>query len=106
MIAVIQRAKQASVTINGKVKSSIEHGLVVLVGIEDEDSQEDIEWLAAKIVNLRVFDDADGVMNLSLVDVDAELLVISQFSSTSKPSDRKFQEMFHFSSSSSFPSPP
>ena len=79
MIAVIQRARDASVTIEGSVKSSIDHGLMVLVGIEDEDSQDDIDWLATKIVNLRVFDDENGVMNLSLMDVDADLLVISQF---------------------------
>ncbi len=79
MIAVIQRAKEASVTINGDVKSSISHGLLVLVGIEDEDNQEDVSWLASKIVNLRIFDDDNGVMNLSSMDIDADILVISQF---------------------------
>ena len=79
MIAVIQRAKEASVKITGTLKSSISTGLVVLLGIEDRDSNEDIEWLARKIVNLRIFDDPNGVMNLSSLDINGELLVVSQF---------------------------
>jgi D-tyrosyl-tRNA(Tyr) deacylase len=79
MIAVIQRARDASVTIDGSVKSGIDHGLLVLVGIEDQDGHEDISWLAAKIVNLRIFDDEEGVMNRSCLDVNADILVISQF---------------------------
>ncbi len=79
MIAVIQRASQASVTIEGKITASIGVGLVVLVGIEDADGPEDVEWLAAKVVNLRIFNDTEGVMNLSVKDVGGELLAVSQF---------------------------
>jgi len=79
MRAVIQRVSHASVTINGNCKSAIKEGLLVLVGIEEADGQEDIEWLCKKIVNLRIFDDENGVMNKSVVDVDGEILVISQF---------------------------
>ena len=79
MIAVIQRVATASVTIGGSVKSSIAHGLLVLVGIEDADTQDDIQWLASKIVNLRIFNDDQDVMNLSVKDVDGEILVVSQF---------------------------
>ena len=79
MIAVIQRVSSASVAINEKEKSSIEKGLLVLVGIEDADTQEDIDWLCAKIVNLRIFDDAEGVMNISLLDINGDALVVSQF---------------------------
>lgn len=79
MKAVIQRVQQASVTINGEVYSQINNGLLVLLGIETEDEMEDIEWLSAKIVNMRIFDDAQGVMNLSLKDVQGDLLLISQF---------------------------
>lgn len=79
MIAVIQRTAQASVTIEGKVTASIGTGLLVLVGIEDADGPEDVEWLAAKVVNLRIFNDAEGVMNLSVKDVGGELLAVSQF---------------------------
>ena len=79
MRAVIQRVSHASVTIEGAVKSSIGQGLLVLVGCENADNQEDIEWLSKKIVNLRVFDDENGVMNRSLLDVKGEILVVSQF---------------------------
>jgi D-aminoacyl-tRNA deacylase len=79
MRAVIQRVSKASVTINKEVRSSIEKGLLVLVGIEDADTAEDIVWLSGKIVNLRIFDDADGVMNLSVKEVAGELLLVSQF---------------------------
>ena len=79
MIAVIQRVSSASVAINEKEKSSIEKGLLVLVGIEDADTQEDIDWLCAKIVNLRIFGDAEGVMNISLLDINGDALVVSQF---------------------------
>jgi D-Tyr-tRNAtyr deacylase len=79
MRAVIQRVSHASVTINGNCKSAIKEGLLVLVGIEEADGQEDIEWLCKKIVNLRIFDDENGVMNKSVLDVDGEILVISQF---------------------------
>ena len=72
-------AGHASVTINGNCKSAIKEGLLVLVGIEEADGQEDIEWLCKKIVNLRIFDDENGVMNKSVLDVDGEILVISQF---------------------------
>jgi D-tyrosyl-tRNA(Tyr) deacylase len=79
MIAVIQRVSSASVTIEGKVKSSINKGLLVLVGIEDADTQEDIDWLAGKIVNLRIFDDSGGVMNLSVKDEGGDIIAVSQF---------------------------
>ncbi|MCQ2210392.1 MAG: D-aminoacyl-tRNA deacylase [Paludibacteraceae bacterium] len=79
MRIVIQRVTEASVTINGKLKSEIQKGLLVLVGIEDRDTDEDIEWLAGKIVNIRIFDDENGVMNKSVMDVNGEILVVSQF---------------------------
>jgi len=79
MRAVIQRVSHASVTINGTCKSAIKEGLLVLTGIEEADGQEDIEWLCKKIVNLRIFDDENGVMNKSVLDIDGEILVISQF---------------------------
>ena len=79
MRAVIQRVSEASVTIDGNVTGKIKSGLLILVGCENNDNQEDIEWLAKKIVNLRIFDDENGVMNRSLKDVDGELLVVSQF---------------------------
>lgn len=79
MKVVIQRVTKSSVTIDGKLKSSIGKGLLVLVGIEDSDTVEDITWLSSKIINLRIFNDENEVMNLSLKDIDAELLLISQF---------------------------
>ena len=79
MIAVIQRVKQASVEINASLHSSIGIGLLVLIGIEEADGQEDIEWLASKIINLRIFNDAEGVMNISLKDSGGDLLIVSQF---------------------------
>lgn len=79
MRAVIQRASQASVTIDGQVRGAIQQGLVVLLGIEDADTAEDIEWLSGKIVRLRVFDDEAGVMNRSVQDVGGGILLISQF---------------------------
>ena len=79
MRTVIQRVKRASVTIDGQVKSAIKQGLLILVGIEDADTHEDIDWLTKKIANLRIFDDEAGVMNCSIQDVNGELLVVSQF---------------------------
>ncbi len=79
MIALIQRVTQASVTIEGKTTASIGKGLLVLVGIEEADHSEDIEWLSAKVINLRIFNDAEGVMNLSVKDVQGEILAVSQF---------------------------
>ncbi|MDU1904917.1 MAG: D-aminoacyl-tRNA deacylase [Dysgonomonas sp.] len=79
MRVVIQRVKNASVSIENKVYSSINKGLLILVGIEDTDSCEDIEWLCNKITNLRVFNDENGVMNLSVKDINGELLAVSQF---------------------------
>ena len=79
MRVVIQRAGHASVTINGHCKSAIGKGLMILVGIEEADNHEDIDWLGKKIVNLRIFDDENGVMNKSVLDIDGEILVISQF---------------------------
>lgn len=79
MIAVIQRVSESSVSIGGEVKSSIRRGVMILLGIEEADGLEDISWLSRKIVNLRIFPDEGGVMNKSLLDVDGEALVISQF---------------------------
>lgn len=79
MRAVIQRVSEASVVIDAKVVADIGTGLLILLGIEDADSQDDIEWLSRKITNLRIFNDQDGVMNLSLRDVNGEIIVVSQF---------------------------
>jgi len=79
MRAVIQRVSRASVTIENKVKSSIGQGYLVLLGCENADTDEDIQWLAKKICGLRVFDDENGVMNKSIMDVNGEILVVSQF---------------------------
>ncbi len=79
MIAVIQRVTSASVTIEEKIKSSIDKGLLVLVGIDEQDTQEDIDWLSAKIINLRIFNDAESVMNISLLDDGGDMIVVSQF---------------------------
>ena len=79
MRTVIQRVNKASVTIEGNIKSSINEGLLILVGIEETDTLEDAEWLAKKISTLRIFNDDNGVMNKSVIDIDGELLVISQF---------------------------
>lgn len=79
MRLLIQRVTEASVTIDQKVKSAIEKGLLVLVGIENEDDSTDIEWLTRKLLNLRIFDDENGVMNKSVTDVGGDLLIISQF---------------------------
>lgn len=79
MIAVIQRVSEASVTIEQQVKGAIDTGLLVLLGIASEDNDEDIEWLVKKIINLRIFGDEEGKMNLSLNDVQGDILLISQF---------------------------
>lgn len=79
MRAVIQRVTSASVTIEGNEKSAIGLGLLILLGVEDLDNQDDVEWLVKKISNLRIFDDDEGVMNRSLLDVEGEALVVSQF---------------------------
>ncbi len=79
MRVVIQRVKEASVTINAQIKSAITEGLLILVGVEDIDAAEDIKWLAAKIVNLRIFGDENGLMNRSVMDIQGEMLVVSQF---------------------------
>lgn len=79
MKVVIQRVSQASVTIENKLKSSVSKGLLILVGIEDADNQEDIDFLSKKIVNLRIFDDENGVMNCSVLDISGDILCVSQF---------------------------
>ena len=79
MRAVVQRVSHASVTIEGVVKSSIQKGFLVLLGCENADTQEDIDWLAHKIAGLRVFDDEQGVMNKSIMDVGGDIIVVSQF---------------------------
>lgn len=79
MRLLIQRVREASVTIEGEVRSKIGQGLLVLVGIEEADGDEDIEWLAGKLLRLRIFDDEQGVMNLDVQQVGGELLIVSQF---------------------------
>ncbi|MBS6574298.1 D-aminoacyl-tRNA deacylase [Parabacteroides goldsteinii] len=79
MRTVIQRVQHCSVTIDGQLKSNIGNGMLVLVGIEDRDTQEDIEWLCKKIANLRIFDDENGVMNRSVINMGGEVMVVSQF---------------------------
>ena len=79
MRAVLQRTAFASVKVDGNITGSIQKGLLVLMGVEDADSVEDIEWLSSKIVNLRIFDDENGVMNFSVKDVDGDILLVSQF---------------------------
>jgi D-tyrosyl-tRNA(Tyr) deacylase len=79
MRAVIQRVSEASVTVDRKITGAIKTGLLILLGIEDADTPEDIEWLSGKIVNMRIFNDEQGVMNISLKDIDGEMLLVSQF---------------------------
>lgn len=79
MRLVIQRVKHASVTIDDKVKSEIKQGLLILCGVESEDTLEDVDWLVGKVSKLRIFDDENGVMNRSVMDIDGEALVVSQF---------------------------
>ncbi len=79
MRAVIQRVNHASITIDGHIKSSIKNGLLVFAGIEDADNNDDIEWLSNKIVNLRIFDDDNKVPNISVKDIDGDILLVSQF---------------------------
>lgn len=79
MKSVIQRVSSASVTIDSKIVAEIQNGLLVLVGIEEADTQEDIDWLSQKICNLRIFGDENQVMNLSVKDIDGEVIVVSQF---------------------------
>lgn len=79
MRVVIQRVKSSAVTISGEIRSSTGPGLLVFVGIEDADTVEDAAWLAAKVVNMRLFDDSDGVMNLSALETGSEIMIVSQF---------------------------
>jgi len=79
MRVLIQRVSEAAVKIDGEIVSSIGKGLLVLLGVEEADTSEDVQWLSAKIVNLRVFDDANGVMNLSVKEVNGEIILVSQF---------------------------
>lgn len=79
MRIVIQRVSGASVSIKGTMKSAIQQGFLILLGIGEDDSEDDIEWLVKKVVNLRVFDDEQGVMNKSILDINGEILVVSQF---------------------------
>ncbi len=79
MKVVIQRVSQASVTIDNQIVANIQKGLLVLVGIEDADTQEDSSWLSSKIVNLRIFGDENDIMNLSVKDIDGDIIVVSQF---------------------------
>ena len=79
MRIVIQRVSEASVSIKGTMKSAIQQGFLILLGIGEEDTEDDIEWLVKKVVNLRVFDDEQGIMNKSILDINGEILVVSQF---------------------------
>ncbi|MAU17274.1 MAG: D-tyrosyl-tRNA(Tyr) deacylase [Muricauda sp.] len=79
MRTVLQRVSKASVTVDGEIVSSIGNGLLVLLGVEDADAKEDIEWLTQKIANLRIFNDGNGVMNRSVMDVGGDIIVVSQF---------------------------
>lgn len=79
MRTVIQRVTQASVTVNGNITGQIGNGLLILVGVEDSDTIQDIEWLAKKVAGMRIFDDENGVMNRSVMDIDGNILVVSQF---------------------------
>jgi D-tyrosyl-tRNA(Tyr) deacylase len=79
MRAVIQRVTRASVTIDGEIKSAVANGLMVLVGIEDTDTRDDLEWLSTKIVNLRIFNDKEGVMNIAVRENGGDILLVSQF---------------------------
>ncbi len=79
MRIVIQRVSEASVSIKNTMKSAIQQGFLILLGIGEDDSEDDIEWLVKKVVNLRVFDDEQGVMNKSILDINGEILVVSQF---------------------------
>lgn len=79
MRIVIQRVSEASVSIKGTMKSAIQQGFLILLGIGEDDSEDDIEWLVKKVVNIRVFDDEQGIMNKSILDVNGEILVVSQF---------------------------
>lgn len=79
MRLVIQRVSHASVTINGVCKSAIKEGFIILVGIEEADTKEDADWLCKKVIGLRVFDDENGVMNKSVMDINGEILIVSQF---------------------------
>lgn len=95
MLVVVQKVSEASVSIHGKIKSSIHAGLLVLLGITHEDTKEDIDWLCAKISHLRIFPDKDDKMNLSLTDIQGEIMVISQFTlyaSTKKGNRPSFLE--------------
>lgn len=84
MRILIQRVKSASVNINNEIHSSISKGLLILVGIEESDNQEDIDWLCKKASQLRIFDDENGVMNLSVKDINGEVLIVSQFTLQAK----------------------
>lgn len=79
MRIVIQRVLNASVSIGGKLYSSVNQGLMILVGVAEGDTEQDVEWLAAKAANMRIFDDENGVMNRSVIDVNGEVLAVSQF---------------------------
>ncbi len=81
MRLLIQRVSEASVTIGNTCKSSVEQGLLILVGIEDADTQDDVSWLGEKVCRLRIFEDENGVMNKYIQDIDGEILIVSQFTS-------------------------
>jgi D-aminoacyl-tRNA deacylase len=79
MRALVQRVKEASITIKGSLYASVQHGLLVFIGFENSDASDDINWLAGKIVRMRIFNDPDGIMNLPVTEIDGEIMVVSQF---------------------------
>lgn len=79
MRALLQRVSEASVVVNGEIISSIDDGILILLGVEEADTNDDCEWLSSKVANLRIFDDCDGVMNKSIMDVGGDAIVVSQF---------------------------
>lgn len=98
MRIVLQRVKEASVSVDGKIKGAIQKGLLLLLGVEHADSKEDLEWMVRKVVNMRIFSDEEGKMNLSVQDISGEILVISQFTlhaSTKKGNRPSFIKAAH-----------
>ena len=93
MRAVIQRVKECSVTVDGELCSSITEGLMVLLGIGEDDTDEDISWLTGKIINMRIFDDENGVMNRSVMDVKGNIMIISQFTLMAQTKNGKEKQL-------------
>lgn len=105
MKVVIQRVQEASVTINARLHSSVGRGMMILVGIQADDTQEDIEWLAAKICNLRIFNDEAGVMNRSILETDGEILAVSQFTLMARTKKRQPSVVYRCRQTGNFRTP-